>query len=87
MICRLRRDFEEHQCLPGLEEIEVGGRHDDRTLSRCDEAVDGVVEAFVDVVENDVDVFEENDGRLVQLRHRRRVRILGPALAGILTDG
>ncbi len=59
--------------IPGLCEKWIRARQNDRTFSRGDESVDGAVESLVDVVKDDVDVLEENDGRLVQLRHRGRL--------------
>lgn len=53
---------------PRLEKVLVGRRQNDGALRRGDERVHGVVEAVVELVENDVDVFEENHGRLVELR-------------------
>jgi len=55
------------QILPGFQEVWVWAGHDDGTFRRCDERVDGAVKSFVDVVENDVDVFKQNDGCFVQL--------------------
>jgi len=59
--------------LPRLEKILVGRRQDDRTLRRRDEGVDGVVETLIYFVEDNVDVFEEDDRSFVQLSHLGRM--------------
>ena len=61
------------QKIPRLCEKWIRAGQNDRTLGRGNESIDGAVEALVDVVKDDVDVLEENDSRLVKLRHGGRL--------------